>query len=117
MAVDVAWTGGVDSRQFHDGTAEPTYITTTATSGITGPATWAATVYDLQHELAGLGSHPVVYLPKIERAAAGDVRQLTRWYEYLLAYVPSGLTVTHAVGDEGTDETMTVGTLTLEPEL
>jgi hypothetical protein len=117
MAVDVAWTGGVDSRQFHDGTAEPTYITTTATSGITGPATWAATVYDLQHELAGLGSHPVVYLPKIERAAAGDVRQLTRWYEYLLAYVPDGLTVTHAVGDEGTDETMTVGTLTLEPEL
>ena len=117
MAVDVAWTGGVDSRQFHDGTAEPSYVTTTATSGITGPATWAATVYDLQHELAGLGSHPVVYLPKIERAAAGDVRQLTRWYEYLLAYVPSGLTVTHAVGDEGTDETMTVGTLTLEPEL
>jgi len=117
MAVEVAWTGGVDSRQFHDGTTEPSYITTTSTSGITGAATWAATVYDLQHELAALGSHPVVYLPKIERAASGDVRQLTRWYEYLLCYVPDGLTVTHAVGDEGTDETMTVGTLTLEPEL
>lgn len=117
LSLDVAWTGGVDSRQFHDGTAEPTYITTTATSGIEGVATWAATVYDLQHELAALGTHPVVYLPRIERAAASDVRTLTRWYDYLHGHVPGGLTVTHAVGNEGADETMTVGTLTVEPEV
>jgi hypothetical protein len=117
LSVDVAWTGGVDSRQFHDGTAEPTYITTTGTSGIEGAATWAATVYDLQHEIAALGPHPVVYLPRIERAAAGDVRTLTRWYDYLHASIPDGLTVTHSIGDEGADESMTVGTLTLEPEV
>ena len=117
MSVEVAWTGGVDSRQFHNGTTEPTYIETTSTAGIEGAATWAATVYDLQHELAALGSHPVVYLPRIEYDAASDTRTLTRWYDYLLAHVPRGLRITHAVGDEGTDETMTVGTLTLEPEL
>jgi hypothetical protein len=117
LSVDVAWTGGVDSRQFHDGTAEPTYITTTTTAGVEGAATLAATVYDLQHEIAALGVYPVVYLPRIERSAAGDVRTLTRWYDYLLGYAPEGVRVTHSIGDEGRDETMTVGALTIEAEL
>ena len=117
LSVDVAWTGGVDSRQFHDGTAEPTYITTTTTAGVEGAATLAATVYDLQHEIAALGVNPVVYLPRIERSAAGDVRILTRWYDYLLGYAPKGVRVTHSIGDEGRDETMTVGALTIEAEL
>lgn len=117
LSVEVAWTGGVDSTQFHDGTAEPTYIETTSTSGIEGPSTWAATVYDLQHELAALGSHPLVYLPAIERGASSDLRTLTRWYEFLAAYAPEGLSVTHPLGEEGSTEKMTVGALTLEPEL
>lgn len=117
LAVQVAFTGGVDTRQFHDGTAEPTYITTTATSGIEGAATWAASIYDLQHAVDEVGTHPVVYLPRIERDVAGDVRTLTRWYEYLYCRIPDGLSITSSIGDEGTDETLTVGTVTLEAEL
>lgn len=116
-AVDVAWTGGVDTRQFHDGTTEPTYVTTTATAGVEGAATWAATVYDLQHELEALGADPLVYLPKLERNATNDARTFTRWFEVYPARVTSGLNITSAYGDEGTDETFTVATMTLEPEL
>ena len=116
-AVDVGWTGGVDTRQFHNGTAEPTYVTTTATAGIEGAATWAATVYDLQHELEALGADPLVYLPKLERNATNDTRTLTRWFEVYPARVTQGLNITSAYGDEGTDETFTVATMTLEPEL
>lgn len=116
-AVDVAWTGGVDSRQFHNGTTEPTYVTTTSTAGIEGAATWAATVYDLQHELAALGAEPLVYLPKLERGATNDTRTLTRWFEVYPARVTDGLSITSTYGDEGADETFTVATMTLEPEL
>jgi|DEB0MinimDraft_10_1074344.scaffolds.fasta_scaffold01141_3 hypothetical protein len=116
VSVDVAFTGGVDTRQFHDGTTEPTWIETTSTSGVEGVATLAATVYDLQGEIAALGTHPVVYLPRIEANASGDVRTLTRWYDYLLGYVPDGVRVTSSIGDEGADESMTVGAFTIEAE-
>lgn len=116
-AVEIGWAAGVDTRQFHDGTTEPTYVTTTASAGVEGAATWAATVYDLQHEIDALGSHPLVYLPKIERNAASDVRNLTRWFEVYPARAPNGLNITSAYGDEGKDETFTVATVTLEPEL
>ena len=116
-AVEIGWAAGVDTRQFHDGTAEPTYVTTTASAGVEGAATWAATVYDLQHEIDALGSHPLVYLPKIERNAPSDVRNLTRWFEVYPARAPNGLNITSAYGDEGKDETFTVATVTLEPEL
>lgn len=116
-SVQVAWTGGVDTRQFHNGTAEPTYVTTTTTAGVEGAATWAGTVYDLQGEIDALGDHPVVYLPKLEREATNDTRNLTRWFEVFPARVPEGISITSAYGDEGTDETFTVATLTLEPEL
>ena len=115
--VEVGWAAGVDTRQFHDCTAEPTYITTTASAGVEGVATWAATVYDLQGEIDALGSQPLVYLPKIERGAASDVRNLTRWFEVYPARAPNGLSITSAYGNEGTDETLTVASVTLEPEL
>jgi hypothetical protein len=116
-AVDVAWTAGVDVRQFHDGTAEPTYVQTSQAAGVEGAATWAGTVYDLQHELDALGALPLVYLPKLEGDVVSGVRTLTRWFELYPARVADGLNITSAYGNEGTDETFTVGTVTLEPEL
>ena len=116
MQVEVAWPAPVDSTEFHTG-GEPQYITTTATAGIEGAATWTATVYDLQGELSAAGTSPLVYLPRIERAASGDLRTLSRWHEHLLCHADRGLVVTHPLGDEGTDEQLTVASLSLEPEL
>lgn len=116
-AVDVAWTAGVDTRQQHDGTLEPTYVQTSTASGVAGAATWSGTVYDLQHELDALGELPLVYLPKLDGDVVSGVRTLTRWFELYPARVAEGLTITSAYGDEGLDETFTVGTMTLEPEL
>lgn len=116
-AVEIAWPAGVDTRQFHDTTAEPTYVTTTTTAGVEGAATWSATLYDLQGELEALGAHPLVYLPRIERDVANDVRTLTRWFEVYPARAPDGVTLTTAYGDEGKDETVTAATILLEPEL
>ena len=116
MQVEVAWPAPVDSTEFHAG-GEPQYITTTATAGIEGAATWTATVYDLQGELSAAGTSPLVYLPRIERAASGDLRTLSRWHEHLLCHADRGLVVTHPLGDEGTDEQLTVASLSLEPEL
>ena len=116
MGVEVAWPAPVDSTEFHAG-GEPQYVTTTTTSGVEGAATWTATVYDLQGELAAAGTSPLVYLPRIEREATNDLRTLTRWYEHLLCHADRGLVVTHPLGDEGTDEQLTVASLSLEPEL
>jgi hypothetical protein len=117
-AVEVAWPQGVDSTQWHDGTAEPTYITTTTTAGVEGAATLAGTIYDLQHELAALDGEPVVYLPRIPRSdGSGDVVTLTRWYEMLYAHVSDGLRITAPLGEEGATEKQTVAAMRLEPEL
>lgn len=115
--MEIAWAADINTTQFHS-TDEPTHVTTTDTSGVEGAATLSGTVYDLQHEIAAYGSMPLVYLPKIPRSdGSGDVRTLTRWYEYLLCHVPRGLRVTHPLGEEGTDESLTVASVTLEPEL
>jgi hypothetical protein len=67
--------------------------------------------------LWSLGAEPLVYLPKLEREATNDTRTLTRWFEVYPARVTDGLSITSTYGDEGTDETFTVATMTLEPEL
>jgi hypothetical protein len=116
--VEISWPNGWDMSDLYSANPDPAFIVARDAGGYSGVGVQGdATIVDGVLRRSAGGRYPVVYFPRMEPATPSSDQSTYTGNRVLYGRVMSGVTRQVLVGDEYSNEIVSVGTVTIEEEI
>ena len=116
--MEIGWPSGWDMAELYTANPTPSYIVARDSAGYSGVGLKSdATILDGILRRSAGGRYPIVYFPKLAAATASSDQSTYIGNEILYGRMMSGVTRQVLVGDEFTNEVVSINTVTIEEEL